>query len=225
MPKKTKMRKQPNTRVKRPRVSKAWYNKKYSTMELASKAWSTAKYLATLVNVETKMVDINPTTVPNTDFTSTGIVHYLSGTAQGTDYNNRVGNSIKSQFMNLVLQVSCSTACRARVILFRDRECRQATPAITDVLEYSDPYSQYNHNNLDRFTILKDVMHSIDPYHPVRLLEWSKADKTHIRYDGTSANVSAADENSIFLLFLSDQSVSADAPSAIYGFRLGFVDN
>lgn len=226
MPKKTKMRKAVKTKVAKPKASKAWYDKKYSTAELASKAWTAAKYLATLVNVETKVIDVAPTSVANTAFTSTGLVVYLSGISQGTDYNNRIGNSIKSQFMNFVLQITTgNTNNRCRVILFRDREQRQALPAITDVLESADPYAQYNHNNLNRFTILKDVMTVTDTYHPTRLVEWSKSDKTHIYYSGTTNGVASADENSIFLLFLSDQASGSAAPTAIYGFRLGFVDN
>lgn len=226
MPRRTKMRKAPKTRISRPKASKAWYDKKYSTAELAGKAWTTAKYLATLVNVETKTIDVAPTAVANTSFTSTGLVVYLSGTAQGNDFNNRDGNSIKSQYMNLLVTITKgSSNNNCRVILFRDRENRQALPAPADVLESVDPRAQYNHTNLDRFTILKDSFFLIDDQRPTRVIEFSKADRTHIRYEGTTAGVADADENNIFILFLSDTASGATSPSAVFGFRLGFVDN
>lgn len=222
-----KMRKAHRTRVARPKVSKAWYEKKYSTAELAGKAWKTAKYLATLVNVETKTLDTGSVFVPNTSFNSTGTVLYLTGMAQGTDYNQRVGNSIKCQYMNLVqvffLGTNSQNTCR--VILFRDRENRQSLPSVTDVLESADPRAQYNHNNTDRFTILKDQFFILDTYHPTRAFEWSKSDKTHIRYEGTTSGVSDADENNVFLLYLADSASGAASPISTYNFRLGYVDN
>lgn len=223
---KLKIKKAPKTKIRRPKASKSWYDKKYSTAELAGKAWSAAKYVATLVNVETKLVDTGLGTVANTQFHNTGNVQYLSGITQGSDYNNRNGNSVKPVFLSFQMNGNRGSGDTAiRIILFRDRENRQAVPAVTDVLETVDVRSNYDHVNLNRFTILKDTFQTLDTYHPTFTFIYSKSMKTHIYYQGTDANVTSADEGALFLLCLSEQASGSASPSANYNSRIGFLDN
>lgn len=224
MPKRRMKKSGTKGRSKKP--GKAWYQKKYSVGEIAGKAFSTAKYLATLVNVEEKLIDSGAVAVPNTSFTTTGIVYFLTGVAQGSDYNTRNGNSIKTSYYNLGITLACGTqATFIRVILVRDRENRGATPSITDVLETVAPTAHYNHNNLRRFTVLHDSLTYLNSAVPQRTIEISKADKTHLYYQGTTSAVASADENAQFLIMLSDQASGVAAPNAVYNYRLGFVDN
>lgn len=208
------------------RQAKQWYDKKYSVGEVAHKAWTTAKYIAGLVNVETKIYDTGLISLSNTQFSNAGVVTYLSGVGQGADYNQRNGNSIKAQYQNIYAGlVRGSADSMVRVILFRDREQRQALPAVSDVLESVDVRSNYNHNNLNRFTIMKDDVKILDTYHPYQLFTYNRPLKTHVYYNGTGATIASADENSIFILFLSETSSGANSPTANFNSRLGYVDN
>lgn len=211
---------------RKPRAAKGFLDTKYSIGEIASKALKTATYVAGLVNVEEKIIDSGAIAIANTQFTTAGTVFYVSGVAQGIDYNQRIGNSVKMQYIDLIMYTLAGTtsAC-TRVILFRDREQRQAVPAVTDVLETANPYAHYNHNNLERFTILKDEYRSIDAYHPTHPMTFTKTDRTHLRYISTAATIGSADENALFLLVLSDTASGVTSPSAVYNMRIGFVDN
>lgn len=207
--------------------SVSWYDKKYSTKELASKAWTAAKYVASLVNVETKIMDTGALSIANTAFTSTGTVVYLSGCAQGTDYNNRIGNSIKAEYLNLNMdvEVGSTNLTTTRLIIFKDRENRQSAPAVTDVLESADVKAHYNHNNLNRFTILYDDFAVLNTYKPNRAFAINKHLGTHIYYSGTGSTSASADEGSIWMLAMSNTASGATSPTLYYDARIGFFDN
>lgn len=79
--------------------------------------------------------------------------------------------------------------------------------------------------NLNRFTILHDSYFALDTYSTVKTISVSKADKTHIYYNSTTGNVTDSDENAQYLLFISDTASGATSPSAVYDYKLGFVDN
>jgi hypothetical protein len=192
----------------------------------AYKAYKVATMVAGLINVEKKFYD-TALTVTSTAFNSSGSVGVYTTMAQGSDYNQRNGNSIKpSSFMsNIIIRNTSTSVTSGRMIIFRDMENRQANAAVTDVLETATTESPLNHLNGHRFKILKDLHFTLDQYHPVKYVKYfHKFKKAHIRYVGTGSGVANADEGNIFILFISDQGTGG-APSASLYTRLRFIDN
>lgn len=208
------------------RMKRDFLHSKHSVAELAQKAWSTAKMVAGLVNVETKLLDTGVVSIPNTSFTNVGFVTYISGIGQGSDYSQRNGNSVKMAYQTLMCNgVRGSSDTGIRILIVRDRENRQATPAVTDILETNDVRSPYAHTTLNRFTILNDVYRTLDTYHPTFSFAYSHTDSTHLYYAGTGTTSALADENAVFALFLSETASGATSPSCFFYNRIGFIDN
>lgn len=146
---------------------------------LAMKAWNATKYITSLINVEEKMFDF---TQALTTQTYTGSVVNLSNVAEGSDYNNRDGNSILVQKLEIRGQVNSSTNNAGinavpviRILILRDMlQNAGADPTPADILETTGtalaPFSPFNHildgqgnSSARRFRVLKDFTHQLVP--------------------------------------------------------------
>lgn len=202
---------------------------------VAYKAFKVAKTVASLVNVEYKLYDVPNVSITSSLFSNTGSVGVYTTMAQGNNYNERNGNSIlpKSFHYNLSIYNNATNYAICRIIFFRDMEPRQATPAVTDVLETATPQSPLNHINGSRFRVLKDMKFTTDAvnhlsYFKTGTITFNKPGKRvnhdHIRFIGTGAGIANADEGHIFVLFISDQ-ITANAPNCVLYTRLRYIDN
>lgn len=192
---------------------------------MAMTAYKGYKFLKQVLNPEIKKWD--QLTIA-TNISNAGVTGVLNAMGQGSDYNNRTGNSIKLHALkfraNISLNIATPTATNIRCIIVRDMENRQALPAIGDVLETADVRSPYNHNNIERFKIQYDQLLNFDLYHPTRTLEFSKSYKNaHCKYVGTTATVASVDEGSLFLLLLSE--LASNQPIMIWSSRVEYYDN
>jgi hypothetical protein len=205
------------------------------------KAWQLAKHLATLINVEDKKFDVDGSTA--TVISSTASVYNLSNIAQGNDYNNRSGDSILAQGMELRIAVggsSVNNGSYLRVLLVADRENHGADIAIGDVLQGGAvPFLQpINATSGNRFEVLYDevvFMSALSPalassgtstaYIPDRLLlpvlnrKWNK----HIKYTSSAGADASNWENALFLVAISSD--ATNGPTISFTFRLHFTDN
>lgn len=111
-----------------------------------------------------------------------GSITLLNGTAQGTDFTNRIGRKIicKSVFIrgtcglevaeagNMGTAIACPSQ-QARCIILIDYQPNGALPAMTDILQsvagLSASQQQLNLNNRDRFKIVSDSTYSFDGYY------------------------------------------------------------
>lgn len=201
---------------------------------VAYKAFKVAKTVAALVNVEKKFYDVQNLNITSTAFNSSGSVGLYTAMAQGNDYNQRNGISIlpKSFQLNMNVYNNGVNYATCRVVVFRDMENRQATPAVSDLLETVTPQSPLNHVNGKRFRILKDWKFTLDGVSKsTRYLEYyhqfnkvGSKGKDHIRFEGTGSGASNIDEGHIFILFLSDN-ITAAAPFGTIYTRLRYIDN
>lgn len=191
----------------------------------AGKAYKIASTIAKMVNAEKKYFDVSFSNTTN--FDNNGACFCLSAMAQGTDYNTRIGNSIKaaSDQWRFNLLIGAATNVIYRVIFFTDRENRQANPAVTDVLESASTVSPLNHINGKRFHIIKDYYGELDTVKsPIKCISHYHKMKGHIKFTAAAAGVASADEGNLFVLILSSNAV-ATAPSITITNRLRFYDN
>ncbi len=168
---------------------------------LAERAMRGVRAITKLVNIEEKAND------GSTSFTlsTAGTVTYLSAIAQGSDYTNRIGDSIKCHSVELIVQVVASAALTTndgvRVLLFRDLENPGSAPAVTDVLSTANPLGLENWLNRARFKVLFDEVFDIsNTANPlVSRLVHLPVDR-HIKYRGTGATAASAAEGTMWLV-------------------------
>lgn len=203
-----------------------WYSKRYSVGQMAKKAWSTAKYVKSLINVEKKFCDITSGGTTS----STGAVFCANLLALGTTYNTRTGISVKSKSWLFRLTLARAVANTSpinivRLILFIDNENQSALPAASDVLESVTMESPLNHLNGSRFRILSDrhITMSLNGTEG-RSVEIYKSLSHHMKYNnGNTGTITDIREGSIFFLLVTDQ--ASNQPAFQYYSRLRFVDN
>lgn len=191
----------------------------------AGQLWKDVKFLKDLVNAEKKYYDLSTTGAAS----SSGVVQWLSGLAQGAAGNQRLGNSIKCHALTFRFQAAINAATTGgafiRCMIFIDRETRGTTPAVTDVLAQSITVSPLNMSNTKRFHILYDNIRALDQ-NGVQTINVKKhfIYKGHVKWDTTGSSVIAnAEEGQIFCLILSDQATNT-VPYTLYS-RLRFYDN
>lgn len=206
------------------RKKRPWYRKKYSVGQIAQKAWSGMRYIKGLINVERKFFDVTAVTSPD----NSGTVINLSNIAEGTDYNNRDGNSILLQ--NLLFRVNTSGNVAGnnifvRAIIFADNYQTGTDPTVLNLLETASTNSPLNHVTSKRFTIYKDFKWTLDLYNPTKTMKkYIKfPQSTHIKYQNTTGADASNWEGSLYLLLISDQ--ATNKPSVDWYARLRFTDN
>lgn len=211
-------RKYKKKRSKKPK--RAWYERKYTAMEIAGKALVMAKYVKSLVNVEKKYFDTSESTAVSTTATLT----HLTAVAQGDGATSRDGNTFrcKSLQMRDVFSINgAATVSNIRYIVFIWKD--DTAPTVADILDDSDYTSLLNIETSSKYRILRDYSYSIDQsgdkgsimrngYIPLNLV---------VKFDNTTG----ADymNNSIWALAVSSEATNTVARSSKY--RIRFVDN
>lgn len=177
------------------------------------------KYIGGLVNVEKHQRLVNITG----SLTNAGVVHLLSPISQGDDIGSRQGNSVKSVDLMCSYNLQQGTAANnvARVIIFIDTANQGSNPAVTDVLTSATITSQRNIDNMKRFKILYDKMHSFDTDTTTISRKYYRKLGHHIRY--SSSSETATLQNNIFLLIL--DSNGTNHATLLWDSKLSFYDN
>lgn len=158
---------------------------------VARRALKIALQVKKLVNVETKSFQQDLFASPS----SSGTVTHLLALAQGDDFNNRQGRSVKLQSIRIkgnVQMHASATDSTYRLMIVRDNNGSTTQPAITDLFVDVTAF-QNNENKLgdpqsnSRFTVLFDryyIMttafserHSINKYIKIR---------SHVLFSGTA---------------------------------------
>lgn len=206
---------------------KPWYRKKYSAMEIASKALSMAKYMKGMINCEKKYHDTSGAPTPS----DSGQIALVSGIPAGDDNTNRSGNSVLVRSLYVKFRCSVNTTNtennqNIRLILFIDKQQNGAAPTVSNILQtFGGTNSIVSPLNLDmapRFKVLYDKVFNL-----------SKLDNTgnagsvfkklyfHAKYTGTGG--SDVFTNQIYHLLISDQ--PTNQPAITIYTRMGFYDN
>lgn len=201
-------------------------------------AWSLAKRTAVglneirkLINVEHKFVDTNLTT--NTSIN--GATNYLCPVAQGNDYTNRQGDSIRVQsidFIGTLYRNTSSTANESyRVLIIRDLMNMGADPTVSDILEtVGTQYAPFQHADMlngqwynKRYTILFDQLFTLDTYHPTHTVRFHSDHPCHVAFKGTGSTTASAGAGAYFLVTVTSASVNVS--NMDFSCRVIFTDN
>lgn len=210
--------------VRKKKVS--WYDKKYSTMELAKKAWVATRYLRGLVNSEMLHIDTN---FAGSAITGSGFVQHLTNIAQNDTISGRTGNSIlvRNLTYRLKFEISASVSLDTSItmIIFIDtQQISDSNPSVTDVLTTASPQSLLNLNNAGRFKILQRKSITLTPATGGKpAVEYSKTLNlyNHVRYNGTGST--DQQKNAIYMLFVSSE--ATNYPGLTGSVRIGYHDN
>ena len=188
-----------------------WYNRKYSTYELADKAAKGVWYLKGLVNSEmnTAISSNNSQSI-----TSTGYTSHLTGVATGDDNNQRTGMSIfaRSLFgrLSFVHNSAGNAVQHIRVMIVKDKQqVSDTNPAIGDLLNSIDPWSPLDTDDKGRFQVLYDRFISVTTEKPSINLKVLRKMRQHIRYNGGATT--DIQKNGLYLMMVS--STTANHPT------------
>lgn len=204
-------------------------------------AYKMAKQIISLINVEEKFFDVDGS--GGVTVTSTPSVINLSNIAQGTDYYQRLGNSIRPQNFEFRAVLRGNTAVagnQCRILLVQDKENQGVDPTLGDVLAAGTYPILQPHNPLykQRFKYLYDeIVNLTNPspdlattgtstaYIPARLVlpPVKMHLGGHIRYDATAAADASNLEGALFLMAVSLD--AANGPNLAYTTRLEFTDD
>ncbi len=196
---------------------------------VAQKAWQASKYIMSLINVETKVNDVTGSTTVGTS----AAVYNLSNIAQGSDYNNREGNSILCQGLELRYSLesnfTAANTAFVRLIVVVDNDQRGADPVLTDLLETTSAglsvCSPALHYINKRFTVLYDHTSALctsaasaSQYYSVPI-KWNR----HIKYSATTGVDTSNWEGAIYLFTIGTNNTVP--PTINFFSRLMFTDN
>ncbi len=182
------------------------------------------KYLKSVVNVESKVIDDTTSSTANT----AGVITNISLIAEGSDYNERNGRRIKLQSLQIrgqLTQHASATNTSLRVIIFKTRNNQSAEPAVLDVLQFASENSMLNaSDNQGSFTVVSDrtvhmsnvnsTNYGYNMYHKIQ---------THIDFSGSAATEASIGRGALYALLISNE--ASNTPTVNFHSRIRFVDN
>lgn len=206
------------------RQATPWYNKKYSPMEIASKALAGVNYVRGLVNSEKYKFDTSIAWTP----TNVGQISCISLVAQGDGDGARTGNSIFCRQLNIqgnATRNSLGTYPDGQIIrlmvVIDTQQVGDTSPSISDVVEANGVNSFLNSETVGRFTVLWSKRIMLDTQHPNTLLSFNHSMKHHIRFNGTAG--SDVQKGALYVLAFSNE--TTNAPTIGLQCRLSYHDN
>lgn len=205
--------------------SGAWYNKKYSTLQIAKAAWKGVKYIKGLVNSEVYKFD---NTISSTTGSDSPFVSHLTDIAQGDGDAARTGNSLYVRSVSSHLTISqnaSATFTRMTVWLIQDtQQVGDTNPAYADIFETASPDTFLNTDTVGRFTILWRRSYCMSAAATEQFqINISKPLRLHVRYNGTAS--SDVQRNGLYLVAISDNLVATNPPSIQGQIRVSYHDN
>lgn len=210
---------------KRTYKKKPWYNKKYSTLDIAKKAWYATKYLKGLVNSEMLHKDTTFTLGSNQN-----AIFAFTAIAQGDDDGARTGNSILLRSLYIRGRITINSAVtnysRVSMLLVKDKQqVADTAPAIGDIVKTAtDPDTFLATGTLGRFKVLwrKTFTPTVNTAGRPGIdfnKYWKVQD--HVRYNGTtSADIQ---RNGYYLVVITDE--ATNYPTVVINARVGYHDN
>lgn len=206
--------------------SVGFLDRKYSTKDIAMSAWKSAKWLASMVNVEKKVYTVD---FVNTVGTS-GSIQTLNNMAVGDTQNLRDGNSIKSKSVAITGNVRFSggaTDTMVRMVLLWDnQQVADNAPSLTDIFGSVTPsqYAQLNIETLGRFSIIADkriIMTATNQAASNKTFKFVVKLNRHVRFNGTAS--SDIQKNGLYLVVFSNE--ATNTPTVSYSSQYRYVDN
>lgn len=219
MPRKYKRRR------KRRNKNTEWYNKKYSALEMAGKALSTANYIRKLINVEFKSLSIYDA---SGGVSTSGDVTSISTIPQGDGSHSRDGSSVKLQSLSIHGRVRVnSSATNSLVRMMVVQSVNDEPITIASLLEDVD--NVLSMRNLDKtkdLRILADRTFMLDNVaNPQKIftLNIDNFPSQHIQYDLADTAGTSYKEGQIAVVYLSTE--TTNVPTTFTYSRIRYTDN
>lgn len=213
------------TRYRNTQSQKYWWDKKYSTRDIALQALNAAKYIKGLVNSEMFHRDTQLTL----GSAQNGIRH-LTAIPQGDGPSERTGNSIllRNIYIRGSIQINSSTLANTRVSLVLLKDTQQPSdllPIMSDIFQdYTDPETMLSTTTFGRYKILWRRNYVLTPVsggkNAVEIIKYWKV-YDHVRYNGTTS--SDIQKNGYYLVMLTSE--ITNYPTIILNTRIGYRDN
>jgi len=184
---------------------------------------------------ELKVVDVDTTA---SNIISTPTVALLNGVAAGTDFTDRIGRKIVMKSLYFRAYISPQDAITSdhfiRIAIVYDLQTNGTATAWTDVFKETQPTSQLNLNNRDRFRILYDksfcagstnntATQANSNGHNCFFMKKFKPLKHEVIFGGTAATVGSIQTGSIYLLMMSNVATTAGSGLS-WSSRVRFYD-
>lgn len=148
------------------------------------------------------------------NMTTAGTIELLTGIQQGDTSLTREGLKIRLQslFVQGIVNTNSSldSSCHGRLIIFFDTQQHGTAPVVTDVLETADELALPEHENQNRFIIVKDKHFVITPQisgsAASRFFKiYRKFKGRRIFYIGTGAAAANMGKGQLYALYISGQ--------------------
>ena len=192
----------------------------------------TAKFIAEkalrLASKNNKTMEVKSAAASyNSTVNNTGVVELLSGIAEGTDYDDRIGKKITLRSVQirghaLNNDTTLGNSTIMRLLIVRDNTLSGSAPAISDILLNTTVYSVRNPapEKLKSYTVLYDK--SFDTFREKPVVRFSKYKKlgTSAIFDG--ATVADVNKGSLYAIMLSNR--SSNLPTFQYQTMIKYVD-
>lgn len=196
--------------------------------DFAGVVWKYGKYALAAINAEEK-----ESYVLVKDGATASFIQFVSGIAQGLDYNQRTGDSVKvtNVRMEYVLVGNVTAGANiSRLIILRDFMNQGSQPVNSDIFQDTSTAtatiaSPYLHNLADRFEVLYDQVET-QTYTSESTLVHRRigmAINDHVLFKGTSAATSDSWQGAFYVVFITDQAVNA--PKLTLSIMFNYVDN
>jgi len=189
--------------------------------------------LPLLGNIEEKYFDVtgNTTTYTAMTIASAATALNLTNIAQGSDYLNRLGNSIriKSIRIDFSLIVGSGGLSVCRVIVFRDLMQAGVDPTPAQLLEVTTQvggiHSPYLHYDFNRFDVVHDKVYTsvTGDSTAFRHERLNVGVQDHCEFQGTTGADASNWQGAWYILFFDDQ--GTNHMQYAYSSRTTFVDN
>lgn len=183
-----------------------------------------------------KIIDTN---VNITNITTTPTVTLLNGVALGSDETNRVGRKIWMEKLcfnwGVFPEDTATDITLWRFIIAYDAQANSAAPAWLDLMKETSTLSQYNNDNVDRFSILLDTQGFSGKQQDTATQAMSNSPTTFTNqeeldidaltiFSGTGATVASISTGSLYLFYMASGTAGTSS-DLIYSSRVYFNDS
>lgn len=202
-----------------------YWKKARSAIALAQSAYNTAHAVKRLINVEFKYMD----TYDEEAIDTTGHIECLNLIAEGDDYINRNGRSVRATqldfrgFIEFNTDASAEDYQHGTVLIVRDNQQNGTAPTIAELFTTSAWQDFTTPRHWDRFTVMYAKRFCVSSASPVQKVKkhWKLNHK--IEFIGTDATNTSMGAGSMYLVLLGDGTTYP--PLLNFHARLRFIDN
>lgn len=211
-------------RVKKRRQQQRRMKELRSTKQVARRALRMVRQIKK--GIERKLIQ---TVETNSNIGSTPTRTLISGVTRGDSAVERDGSQITMvniRFKALLKKHASATNTNVRLMLVQDSQTNGANFATADLLSDTSAddclVSTRNLDNMKRFRVLMDRLYHLNDTSPSAYITYYKDLKIKCRYSGNAGTIADINDNSIFLVEMSDE--ATNTPTITYHCNIRFVD-